>query len=118
MKELTCIRCPMGCVMTIEKAGEEFVVTGNTCPRGKEYAISEMTNPVRSFSVSVRVSGGERGAVAVRVDRAVNKKYILPIAEFARHTVISAPVTEGQIIAKNVCSSGADLIAIAAVNGA
>ena len=59
MKELTCIRCPMGCVMSIEEKNGEYTVTGNTCPRGREYAISEMTAPVRTFSVSVRVKGGD-----------------------------------------------------------
>ena len=117
MKELTCIRCPMGCVMSIEEKDGQFIVTGNTCPRGREYAVSEMTNPVRTLSVAVRVKGGDRGAVAVRVDGAVNKKYILPVADFARHMTLTAPVKEGQIIAENVLGSGANLIATAAVNG-
>ena len=112
MKELTCIRCPMGCVMNIEEKNGEYTVTGNTCPRGREYAISEMTDPVRTFSVSVRVKGGDRGAVAVRVDRPVNKKYILPIAKAVRGMVLTAPVEQGQKIAKNVAGSGADLITL------
>ena len=43
--ELTCIVCPLGCRMTVEKDGDNFIVTGNTCPRGKEYAVKELTNP-------------------------------------------------------------------------
>mgnify|MGYP006934210431 CR=1 FL=1 len=40
MKELTCIGCPRGCTLKIERDGDDWSVTGNTCPRGKEFAIS------------------------------------------------------------------------------
>ena len=57
MKNFVCIRCPLGCALTAEEKNGEIVVTGNSCPRGREYAVSEMTDPVRTFSVSVRVRG-------------------------------------------------------------
>ena len=42
--ELTCIRCPMGCAIHVEmENGQVVSVTGNTCPRGAEYAKSEAT---------------------------------------------------------------------------
>ena len=34
-KELVCIVCPRSCRMTITSDGDELVVTGNTCKRGK-----------------------------------------------------------------------------------
>ena len=37
-KELVCIVCPRSCRMTITSDGDELVVTGNTCKRGKEFA--------------------------------------------------------------------------------
>lgn len=115
MKEMVCIRCPIGCRLTIRREGEELQVSGNGCPRGREYAVTEMTRPVRTFSVAVRVAGGDRGAVAVRVSKPVEKRYIQDIARIARTLLISAPVSVGQIVVKNVCGSGADLVAIAAV---
>ncbi len=115
MKEFVCIRCPLGCALTAEEKDGEVIVTGNSCPRGREYAVAEMTDPVRTFSVSVRVKGGERGAVALRVSVPVNKKFIAPIAEQARHTVLTAPVRAGDTVIKNAASSGADLIAVASV---
>ena len=84
MKNFVCIRCPLGCALTAEEKNGEIVVTGNSCPRGREYAVSEMTDPVRTFSVSVRVTSGDRGAVAVRVSAPVNKKVIAAIAPLAR----------------------------------
>ena len=58
MKELTCIRCPMGCVMSIEEKDGQFIVTGNTCPRGREYAVSEMTNPTEKVRTGLVISEG------------------------------------------------------------
>ena len=38
-RNLTCIGCPMGCLMTVEmENGEVVSVTGNTCKRGDDYA--------------------------------------------------------------------------------
>ena len=48
-RELTCIRCPIGCHITVEmENGEVRSVTGNSCPRGEEYASNEVTHPVRT----------------------------------------------------------------------
>jgi CxxC motif-containing protein len=44
MKEFICIECPKGCHLKID---DELNVTGNTCPRGKKYAINEVTCPKR-----------------------------------------------------------------------
>ena len=45
-KELTCIICPRGCSLTADIQDGTVTVTGNTCPKGEEYAIRECTNPV------------------------------------------------------------------------
>ncbi|MDD6146091.1 MAG: NAD(FAD)-dependent dehydrogenase, partial [Oscillospiraceae bacterium] len=48
-KDLICVSCPLGCMLSVElsEKGEVISVTGNTCPRGKKYAEDECTNPVR-----------------------------------------------------------------------
>ena len=56
MKELTCIGCPRGCTLKIERDGDGWSVTGNTCPRGREFAISEMTAPKRTICSTVRTA--------------------------------------------------------------
>ena len=50
MKQLVCIGCPRGCRLTIEEKDGEFIVSGNSCPRGKAFAVSEMTMPKRTIS--------------------------------------------------------------------
>lgn len=56
MKQLVCIGCPRGCRLTIDEKDGEYIVTGNTCPRGKEFAISEMTAPKRTICSTVKTA--------------------------------------------------------------
>ena len=38
-QEMICICCPLGCHMTVcTEPDGAITVTGNTCPRGKQYA--------------------------------------------------------------------------------
>lgn len=47
-RNLTCIGCPMGCALLVEMNGKEIIsVTGNTCKKGAEYAVKEVTDPTR-----------------------------------------------------------------------
>ena len=58
-RELTCIVCPMGCKLKAEISdGKVISVTGNTCPRGEKYAQSEITNPMRVITTTVRTEDG------------------------------------------------------------
>ena len=56
MKQLVCIGCPRGCRLTIEEKDGEFIVSGNSCPRGKAFAVSEMTMPKRTICSTVFIS--------------------------------------------------------------
>ena len=67
MKELTCIGCPRGCTLKIERDGNGWSVTGNTCPRGREFAISEMTAPKRTICSTVRTAFPDAPVLPVRV---------------------------------------------------
>lgn len=51
--ETICICCPIGCNLKVEEKNGEIVVTGNSCPRGKAYGITEFTAPKRVLTTSV-----------------------------------------------------------------
>lgn len=109
---LTCIRCPLGCRMTIEKKDDEFIVTGNSCPKGKEYAISEMTAPTRMITSSVPVRGGKHDKmVAVKTNQPIAKDLIFKAVETLNGVVATAPINEGDVIVKNLLGTGVDFIA-------
>ena len=67
-RNLTCIGCPMGCLLTVEmENGEVISVTGNTCKRGDDYARKEVTHPTRIVTSSVYVTGGTIPMVSVKI---------------------------------------------------
>ena len=58
-KNLTCIGCPMGCLLTVTydiNDPSNITVTGNTCNRGKLYGITEVTSPTRTVTGTVKVA--------------------------------------------------------------
>ena len=53
-KEFVCIVCPRGCSLSIDL--ETLEVTGNTCKRGYDYAVSELTHPTRMITSTCKVA--------------------------------------------------------------
>ena len=82
-REMICIRCPMGCHLSVTQDENGCTVTGNTCPRGREYGVQEMTCPTRVVTSSVRVENGRRPVCSVKTATAVPKADIP--AAFYRH---------------------------------
>lgn len=110
-KEMICINCPMGCRLTVDDSDKNnIVVTGNTCPRGKTYAINEITAPKRMVTGSVRVSGGTIPMVSVKTREAIPKQLIFQSLEVLKNVVLTAPVHIGDVAVKDVCGCGVDVI--------
>ncbi len=64
-----CIVCPAGCHLEIlEDDHGEFTVSGNTCPRGKTYALNEMRDPRRVVTAVVPVNSGKTPYLPVKTD--------------------------------------------------
>ena len=110
-KEMICINCPMGCRLTVDDSDKNnILVTGNTCPRGKTYAINEITAPKRMVTGSVRVSGGTIPMVSVKTREAIPKQLIVESLEVLKNVVLTAPVHIGDVAVKDVCGCGVDVI--------
>ncbi len=116
-QELTCIRCPMGCHLTVEIDGGNVTVTGNTCPRGAEYGKKEVTAPTRTVTSSVRVEGGELKLVSVKTASDIPKDKIFDVMAEIRQCRVKAPVHAGDVLIANVAGTGADIVATRSVNG-
>lgn len=115
-RELICIGCPLGCMITVEMEGTEVKnVTGNTCPRGKAYAEKEVTNPMRIVTSSVRVSGGEKVSVSVKTKSDIPKGKIFDVARALKDVVAEAPVKIGDVLVEDVAQTGVDIVATANV---
>lgn len=109
--ELTCIRCPMGCPLTVTVDGENVTVTGNTCPRGAEYGKLEVTAPVRTVTSSVRVTGGELPLVSVKTKTDIPKGKIFDVMADIRKAQVPAPVRIGDVLVENAGGTGVDIVA-------
>lgn len=111
MKEMICICCPLGCRMTVEKTDSGYLITGNTCPRGKNYAIDEMTAPKRTVTGSAAVRGGELAVVSLKTNRPVPKEKIFDVLAAIDRLVLDAPVLCGDVVIEKVSGCDSDIVA-------
>ena len=111
-RELICIGCPLGCMLTVEmNDGAVVNVTGNTCPRGKVYAEKEVTNPTRIVTSSVRVKGGDRVSVSCKTKSDIPKSKIFDVARALRDVEVAAPVAIGDVLVEDVAGTGVQIVA-------
>lgn len=117
-RELTCIGCPMGCMLTVSlENGEVTEVTGNTCPKGDIYARKEVVNPTRIVTSTVRVLSGEKERVSVKTAADVPKSKIFEVMRDIDSAAIKAPVHIGDIVLSNAAGTGVDVIATRNIAG-
>lgn len=97
-RELTCILCPKGCLLTAEITGETVVTTGNTCPNGAKYAQNEILHPVRTVTATVRVANRKDAMVSVKTVQPVAKDSMMTVMEVLRSITVNAPVNIGDVL--------------------
>ena len=116
-REFVCIVCPNGCDITTEgKPGEEgFLISGEGCKRGREYVLSELTEPRRTISTSVKVRGGEMDLCSVRLTKPIPLARVKEACEVIHGLTLTAPVEEGRVILSDICGLGSDVIATRSV---
>lgn len=110
MKQLVCIGCPRGCRLTVEENSGEFIVTGNTCPRGKAFAISEMTEPKRTICSTVKTVFPSCPVLPVRVSDDIPKDRIFDVMREINAVVLTERIGRGDVIIENVLGLGVDVI--------
>ena len=111
MKELVCINCPLGCRLSVDDSDiADIKVTGNTCPRGVKYAVSEVTAPKRMVTSSVPVVGSTVSRVSVKTSGPVPKEKINEVLKLIKTVKATAPVKIGDVLYKNICG-GVNLVA-------
>lgn len=111
-KELICIGCPLGCMLSVEMSEEQVTkVSGNTCPRGEQYAKKECTNPTRIVTSSVMVEDGKIAMVSVKTESDIPKEKIFACMRELKGVKVSAPVNIGDVIIKGVAGTKVNVIA-------
>lgn len=112
-EKIICIRCPKGCGITLTHDENKNIlsITGNSCPRGEEYAKNEFTAPMRTFTSTVRVTGGDLALCPVKTKTEIPKNMMISLAKETCLIKAEAPIKIGDIIKGNICGTGTDLVA-------
>lgn len=108
--EMICINCPLGCSLTVERDGDNFKVSGNTCPRGEKYAVNELTHPVRTLTTTVAVANREGAYLPVKTAKPISKGKLFEAMALVNATKAEAPIKIGDVIIENMLGE-ADLVA-------
>ena len=108
-RKLICIICPRGCSLCADIQENQVTVYGNACPKGREYAINECTNPIRTVTATVRVFNRYNTMVSVKTCVPVAKDKMMDVMKVLRETQVKAPVHIGDVILKDIC--GSDIVA-------
>ena len=111
-RNMTCIVCPMGCQLTVElEDGVVKSVSGNTCPRGKQYAIDECIHPMRTITSTARTDNGE--VIPVKTDRTVPKELMFDCMKEINRAVVKLPAKIGDVVVENILGTGANVVVTA-----
>ena len=110
-RTFTCIVCPNGCEVEAEYEGTNVIsVTGNLCPKGRDYVTQELVDPRRTIASSVIVKGGILPLTSVRTNRAIPKDRIFDVMAETNKVTLTAPVHIGDVVIENVLGLGSDVI--------
>ncbi len=97
-KELICINCPMGCMLSATMTENGLSVTGNTCPRGEKYANEELTHPTRTLTTTLRVDNREGKYVPVKTNGPISKEKLFEAMKLLSKVSVSAPIKTGTVV--------------------
>ena len=109
-ENITCILCPIGCEITIDKK-KLSIIKGAKCKKGIKYSKNEITNPTRIITTSILVKNGNLPLVSVKTSKPIPKNKIEKIIEIIKAKSVYAPINIGDIIIKNILETGSDIIA-------
>lgn len=110
---LTCTKCPMGCLLTLEVDGDNITVSGNNCNIGAKYGVNEYTNPVRTITTSVKVQtpNGDKMISVKSSDEVPKAKVFECLEEIKKATINKDEVNVGDVLIQNILGLDIDIIA-------
>ena len=96
IKNLTCITCPLGCSLTVrQENGQILDISGNTCPRGADYARQEILSPSRTVTTTIEVKNGTERMLPVKTAHEIPKDKIMDCMKCIKKIRVQAPVHIG-----------------------
>ena len=109
--KLVCINCPRGCRLEVENINGEIKVTGNSCPRGEQYAVNEMTNPLRTVTTTIGIISKNYNRLPVITSAPIPKAKIMDVCKALKDVEVKTPIRRGDVIISNILDLESDIIA-------
>lgn len=116
-QKLTCIGCPLGCSISVSLSDNGEVSELLEIHVKKEKNMQEGGyKPSRVVTSIVKINNGDVNMVSVKTAEDIPKGKIFDCMEALKKITVTAPVQIGEVIIKNVCGTGVDVIATKKVN--
>lgn len=110
IRKVICIICPKSCMIEVEMARGNKKASGGDCPKGKKYAIAELTDPRRIFTSTIVVEKGETEVVPVRSSGPIKKNQWKRAKRIAAGIIVKAPVRFKQVLVEDFLEKGIKLV--------
>jgi CxxC motif-containing protein len=110
-KKITCILCPLGCIIESEEKNKILNIIGNACIKGEKYAIQEIKKPLRILTTTIIVENGEQILLPVRSEKGIHRDLIISCIKKLSKIKVKAPIKCREVIYKNILNTGIDIIA-------
>ena len=107
IKEFICIVCPRGCHVHVD---EQMNITGNKCKRGIDYVMSELNEPKRILTTTVRTIFSDQPRISVKTDQPIPKDKLYDVMNILAEVTIDQPMNIGEILIENVLETGSNII--------
>jgi CxxC motif-containing protein len=108
MKQVVCIVCPKGCRLSVdEKSGK---VRGYVCTRGEEYGRTEISNPLRTVTSTVKIAGAAYPRCPVKTSGTISRELTTKAVGLLDGVELHAPVAAGDVALKDIFGTGVDFI--------
>ncbi len=115
--EKKCLVCPLACDLQISINNENnYIVEGNKCNRGRDYALKELIEPSRVITSSVLLQNNPMSRLPVKSNGIIEEKLISQCMEIIKTFQVTAPVEKGQVIIPNILDTNVDIVAARRVN--
>jgi len=109
MTKIICIVCPKGCHLNVDE-NNHFAVTGHDCERGVAYGRSELENPTRVITSTVKIRGAVHRRCPVKTASPIPKGLIAEAMRLLDDVELAAPVKLGQVVVEDICGTGVPFV--------
>lgn len=110
-KNYICIICPKSCHLKVKPTNQGIEVSGYGCKRGLAHGEKEYLNPSRMLTTTVVVNHPSIKRLPVVSSDEIPKNKMEACLRILYEQKVSIPVKCGDVIVKNICDTGVDILA-------